>query len=356
VHSAELLETEQRGQRLPLAVSAFLSRAFSRRRSRQSPASCATPSPAAPTATRSAGRSPPWAMSPATACRTSAWGCRSMDRYLPGDKGRVAIVSGRSGREIQSWRSDEPGYGYGRFLAAALDLDGDGVTDLLAGGPYFVESRSGRTGELLGIRLRREPARLAAASAHQFGDGARQRATFTAPAPDSTNSVAPSAGSQEGWGSSGGRRRRGQARDARGSPTRSRTCQRLALSPRASSSRIPGSARRPAAREWWVFHKEKCDRLGNSSERSCRCCIRPRRSEGARAPAAAHRFRGRGSGGARDEEFFLKEENPKPQAAALRIYLKAEIAPACRRTRHLRTLRMPRVAPLRPMPWVTFLR
>jgi hypothetical protein len=66
------------------------------------------------------------------------------------ESGKVLLVSGKDGSLIRSWGTDEAWHQYAQFLGNAGDIDGDGVTDVLAGNLNFVEQRSSRTGALLG--------------------------------------------------------------------------------------------------------------------------------------------------------------------------------------------------------------
>jgi hypothetical protein len=72
-------------------------------------------------------------------------------RVADGENGKVLLVSGSTGETIRTLRSGEQLRHFGQTVANAGDVDGDGVNDLLAGGPGRVEQRSGATGELLGI-------------------------------------------------------------------------------------------------------------------------------------------------------------------------------------------------------------
>jgi len=77
-------------------------------------------------------------------------------RTLPGE---VRVFAGGSGEEIRHWSGSQPGELFGRMVAAAGDLDGDGIEDLAIGAPWHrrqegdrvgrVEFRSGRSGTLL---------------------------------------------------------------------------------------------------------------------------------------------------------------------------------------------------------------
>ena len=82
----------------------------------------------------------------------------------PTHPGQVFVYSGATGRELHHWRGSQPGELYGRSVASAGDLDGDGVADIAIGAPWGCrggtqnglkkcgrfEVRSGKTGELLG--------------------------------------------------------------------------------------------------------------------------------------------------------------------------------------------------------------
>jgi serine/threonine protein kinase len=55
---------------------------------------------------------------------------------LPNDPGRVVVLSARTGRPLREFVAERGGNWFGGALAAAGDLDGDGVGDLLVGGNY----------------------------------------------------------------------------------------------------------------------------------------------------------------------------------------------------------------------------
>lgn len=73
--------------------------------------------------------------------------------------GEVTVFSGRSGERLFHWVGVEPGELYGRMVASAPDLDGDGVRDIAVGAPWSTvngmekagrfEVRSGRNGSVL---------------------------------------------------------------------------------------------------------------------------------------------------------------------------------------------------------------
>lgn len=74
--------------------------------------------------------------------------------------GEVRVYSSASGAELRRFVGKQPGEYYGRMVADAGDLDGDGTRDLAIGAPQHrvgdadktgrVELRSGRTGAVLG--------------------------------------------------------------------------------------------------------------------------------------------------------------------------------------------------------------
>jgi hypothetical protein len=73
--------------------------------------------------------------------------------------GEVTIYSGATGGELRRFHGAQPGELYGRMIAAAGDVDGDGLGDLAIGAPWSrvdgrpragrFEVRSGRSGEVL---------------------------------------------------------------------------------------------------------------------------------------------------------------------------------------------------------------
>jgi hypothetical protein len=87
----------------------------------------------------------------------SAPGTEDQTRTVPGE---LRIYSGATGAELRRWAGRQPGELYGRMIAAAGDLDGDGVEDLAIGAPWYrrdgadkvgrIELRSARTGGAIG--------------------------------------------------------------------------------------------------------------------------------------------------------------------------------------------------------------
>ncbi len=73
--------------------------------------------------------------------------------------GEVRIYSSATGRQLRHWSGGQPGELFGRMVAAAGDLDGDGTDDLAIGAPWYrreaadktgrMELRSGRSGKVL---------------------------------------------------------------------------------------------------------------------------------------------------------------------------------------------------------------
>ncbi|HXJ33577.1 MAG TPA: FG-GAP-like repeat-containing protein [Candidatus Eisenbacteria bacterium] len=87
----------------------------------------------------------------------AAPGTEDQTRSIPGE---LYIYSSGSGKELRHWSGRQPGELFGRMVIAAGDLDGDGVTDLAIGAPWYrrdaddrvgrVEFRSARSGAVLG--------------------------------------------------------------------------------------------------------------------------------------------------------------------------------------------------------------
>lgn len=83
---------------------------------------------------------------------------RTNDRSR-GHAGEVFVYSGASGRVIHHFQGKQPGELFGRMVAAAGDVDGDGTDDVAVGAPWHrgaagersgrVEIRSGRSGDVL---------------------------------------------------------------------------------------------------------------------------------------------------------------------------------------------------------------
>ena len=77
----------------------------------------------------------------------------------PSKVGEVTVFSGATGKEIRRFRGRQGGELYGRMIAPAGDVDGDGSGDIAIGAPWSragelaragrFEVRSGRTGEIL---------------------------------------------------------------------------------------------------------------------------------------------------------------------------------------------------------------
>jgi len=84
-------------------------------------------------------------------------------RAAPGDEtllaGEVSVFSGKSGERLFHWVSPTPGELYGRIVAGAGDVDGDGTPDVVIGAPWSsahgleksgrIELRSGKSGAVL---------------------------------------------------------------------------------------------------------------------------------------------------------------------------------------------------------------
>jgi hypothetical protein len=83
-------------------------------------------------------------------------GTEDTERTLPG---WLSVYSGASWKELRRWSGTQPGEQFGRMVAGAGDLNGDGVEDLAIAAPWYrrdgaervgrVEFRSGRSGEVL---------------------------------------------------------------------------------------------------------------------------------------------------------------------------------------------------------------
>ena len=73
--------------------------------------------------------------------------------------GEVRVYSSSTGKELAHWSGSQPGELFGRMVAAAGDVDRDGIDDLAIGAPWYrrgtadktgrVELRSGRNGHIL---------------------------------------------------------------------------------------------------------------------------------------------------------------------------------------------------------------
>jgi hypothetical protein len=73
--------------------------------------------------------------------------------------GEVRIYSSVTGKELAHWSGSQPGELFGRLVAGAGDVDGDGTEDLAIGAPWYrrgtadktgrLELRSGRSGKVL---------------------------------------------------------------------------------------------------------------------------------------------------------------------------------------------------------------
>jgi len=61
----------------------------------------------------------------------------------PTHAGEVFVFSGATGSELHHWVGTQPGELYGRMVASAGDLDGDGVADVAIGAPWSSGSCSG---------------------------------------------------------------------------------------------------------------------------------------------------------------------------------------------------------------------
>ena len=82
--------------------------------------------------------------------------CRESPAPLPGE---ASVFSGRSGARIRHWTGRTSGELYGRMIADAGDIDGDGARDVAIGAPWHggpglekagrFEVRSGRSGEII---------------------------------------------------------------------------------------------------------------------------------------------------------------------------------------------------------------
>lgn len=79
----------------------------------------------------------------------------SNPNLAPDAPGYVHVLSGRTGAEITRWSAGIPGDAFGRAVAAAGDVDHDGLPDALIGAPQpfsgfgFAELRSGASGAVL---------------------------------------------------------------------------------------------------------------------------------------------------------------------------------------------------------------
>jgi hypothetical protein len=86
----------------------------------------------------------------------AAPGTEDQTRSIPGELG---IYSTASGEELRRWAGRQPGELFARMVAAAGDLNGDGIDDVAVGAPWHrtasgdrvgrVELRSGRDGAVL---------------------------------------------------------------------------------------------------------------------------------------------------------------------------------------------------------------
>jgi hypothetical protein len=73
--------------------------------------------------------------------------------------GDVQVFSSKTGKELRRWSGKQGGERYGRMVASAGDINGDGVDDVAIGAPHYrdgardyvgrVEVRSGRSGDVL---------------------------------------------------------------------------------------------------------------------------------------------------------------------------------------------------------------
>jgi hypothetical protein len=85
-------------------------------------------------------------------------GSRTNDHERAGP-GEVRIYSSGTGKELRRWSGTQPGELFGRMVASAGDLDGDGTEDVAIGAPWHrrgkadktgrMELRSGRSGKVL---------------------------------------------------------------------------------------------------------------------------------------------------------------------------------------------------------------
>jgi hypothetical protein len=67
------------------------------------------------------------------------------ERAKPGD---VRIYSSATGKELRHWTGTQPGELFGRMVAGAADLDGDGIEDVAIGAPWHRRGKADKTGRM----------------------------------------------------------------------------------------------------------------------------------------------------------------------------------------------------------------
>lgn len=93
----------------------------------------------------------------------AAPGTEDQARTLPGE---LRIYSSATGEELRRWSGTQPGELYGRMIADAGDLDGDGVPEVAVGAPWHRSAAGDQVG-----RMELRSPRTGALLAELFGDG-----------------------------------------------------------------------------------------------------------------------------------------------------------------------------------------